>query len=144
MPVHYLPKDCHNVIPYLLVSDAGKLLDFIKHTFDGIEIERMQTPDGSIPHAEIKIGDSIIMMGEARGDFKPLPSSLYVYVQNIDETYKRALNAGATSVMEPADQFYGDRSAGVSDPWGNFWWLGTHIEDVSQEEIARRAAEQYK
>ncbi len=143
MSVHYLPKNYHNVIPYLFVSDAEKLLDFIKHTFDGIEIERMQAPDGSIPHAEIKVGDSIIMMGEARGEFKPIPSSLYVYVPNTDETFKRAIDAGATSIMEPADQFYGDRSAGVSDPFGNFWWIGTHIEDVSQDEVMRRAKEKY-
>ena len=144
MPVHYLPKGYHNVIPYLHVTDAVKLIDFMKQTFDAIEIERMQTPDGAISHAEVKIGDSVIMMGEARGDFKPLPASLYVYVPNTDETYKRALQSGATSIMEPTDQFYGDRSAGVTDPFGNFWWIGTHIEDVSLEEIKRRAAEKFK
>ena len=81
-------------------------------------------------------------MGEASGEWKPMPSTLYLYVPDADATYQRALEAGATSVQEPEDQFYGDRHGGVKDPSGNLWWVATHIEDVSSEEIARRAAAQ--
>lgn len=95
-------------------------------------------------HAEVKIGDSVIMMGEPMGDFKPMPGSIYLYVKDTDATYRKAIQAGAVSIMEPADQFYGDRSAGVKDPLGNFWWIATHIEDVPPEELARRAAAQMK
>jgi PhnB protein len=99
----------------------------------------MAHPDGTIMHAEVKIGDSIVMMGEARGDCKPMPGSLYVYVNDADATYRRALQAGATSMMEPGDQFYGDRTAGVKDPSGNQWTIATHREDVPPEELRRRA-----
>jgi uncharacterized glyoxalase superfamily protein PhnB len=100
---------------------------------------RMPTPDGTIMHAEVRIGDSPVMMGEARGEHKPMPGSIYLYVDDTDATYRRALQAGATSLMEPADQFYGDRSASVVDPVGNHWFIATHIEDVPPEELARRA-----
>jgi PhnB protein len=89
-------------------------------------------------HAELRIGDSVVMLADAAGDFKPLPCALYLYVPDADATYRRALEAGATSVMEPANQFYGDRNAGVKDPTGNQWWIGTHVEDVPPEEMARR------
>jgi PhnB protein len=80
------------------------------------------------------------MMGEAQGEWRPMPCALYVYLENCDAVYQRALQAGATSIMEPADQFYGDRHGAVKDPCGNLWWIATHIEDVSNEEIARRTA----
>ena len=78
------------------------------------------------------------MMADARGDWKPMPGAIYLYVIDTDATYQRALGAGATSLMEPADQFYGDRSAGVKDPVGNYWWIGTHQEDVPPEEMEKR------
>jgi uncharacterized glyoxalase superfamily protein PhnB len=84
------------------------------------------------------------MLGEATGQWKPRPSTLYLYVHDTDATYRRALEAGATSLMEPANQFYGDRNAGVQDPSGNFWWIATHVEDVSAEEMKRRAEAQGK
>jgi uncharacterized glyoxalase superfamily protein PhnB len=99
----------------------------------------MMRPDGSIGHAEVKIGDSIIMMSEPMGDMQPMPASIYLYVQETDAVYQRALQAGATSLTEPADQFYGDRSAGVKDPAGNQWWIATHKEDVPPEEMVKRA-----
>jgi len=99
----------------------------------------MARADGSIGHAEVRIGDSVIMLSDARDQWKPLQSAVYLYVPDTDVVYRRALEAGATSVMEPADQFYGDRNAGVQDPAGNFWWIGTHQEDVSREELERRA-----
>jgi PhnB protein len=99
----------------------------------------MSRPDGTIAHAEVRIGDSAVMMGEPMGEQQPRPATLYLYVNDTDAVYQRALQAGATSLMEPADQFYGDRNAGVQDVFGNYWWIGTHKEDVSPEELKKRA-----
>ena len=87
----------------------------------------------------LRIGDSVVMLGDAHGEHKPLQTMLYVYVDDADAIYQRALAAGATSVQAPVDQFYGDRSGGVKDPFGNLWWIATHIEDVPPEELKRRA-----
>jgi PhnB protein len=140
MPVKPIPEGHHSVTPYLVVDDVAKLIDFLKQAFEAVEIHRMQRPDGRVGHAEVKIGDSMVMMGEAQGEWKALPCAIYLYVENADAVYRHAVNAGATSIMEPADQFYGDRHGGVKDPCGNMWWIATHIEDVPHEEIARRAA----
>ncbi|HEX9871403.1 MAG TPA: VOC family protein [Candidatus Tectomicrobia bacterium] len=139
MAVNPIPQGYHSVTPYLVVREVPKLLDFLKHAFNAQEIMRMPQPDGTIMHAEVRIGDSAIMMGEAQGEHKPMPGSIYLYVNDTDATYKRALQAGATSQMEPADQFYGDRHASVVDPVGNRWFIATHIEDVPPDELARRA-----
>ena len=98
----------------------------------------MNGPDGRVAHAEMKIGNSIVMMSDATTEFKPAESQLYVYVDNVDDTYKRALQAGATVVREPKDQFYGDRNASVKDPVGNIWGIATHVEEVSPDELQRR------
>jgi PhnB protein len=139
MAVKPIPDGYHSVTPYLVVQGAGKLIDFLTQAFDAQELFRMPRPDGNIAHAEVRIGDSIVMMGEAMGELKPMPSSIYLYVNDTDAVYKRALQAGATSMMEPADQFYGDRRGGVKDPVGNIWWIATHQEDVPPEELAKRA-----
>jgi PhnB protein len=139
MAVKPIPEGFHNVTPYLVVPGVAKLIDFLKQAFGATELFRMPRPNGTIMHAEVKIGDSIVMMGEPMGGHQPMPGSLYLYVEDADAVYKRALQAGATSTMEPADQFYGDRSAGVKDPVGNHWWIATHKEDVSPDELARRA-----
>ena len=144
MAVKPIPDGFHTVTPYLVVQGVSKLIDFLKQAFEAKEIERHSRPDGSIMHAQVQIGDSMVMMGEAMGEFQPMPAMIYVYVNDTDAVYKRALQAGATSVMEPADQFYGDRNAGVKDQCGNQWWIATHIEDVSPEELAKRAAAQMK
>jgi len=138
--VRTMPQGFHTVTPYLIVEGAARLIDFLTSAFGAKEIERMSRPDGKIAHAEVKIGDSVIMMGDAGGQWKPMPGSVYLYVKDTDAAYKRALQAGATSLMEPADQFYGDRNAGVRDPLGDIWWIATHKEDVSPEEIMKRAA----
>ena len=140
MSVKPIPEGYHSVTSYLLVEDVARLIDFLKQAFQATEMHRMSRPDGRVGHAEVKIGDSMVMMGEAQGDWKPMPATLYLYVEDTDAVYRQALAAGAASIMEPADQFYGDRNAGVKDPCGNVWWIATHIEDVSREEIARRAA----
>jgi len=133
-----IPDGYHTVTPYLTVEGVAKLIDFVKQAFGATEVERMARPDGTIGHAEVRIGDSIIMMGEATAQWKPMPGTIYLYVDDTDTTYKRALQAGATSLMAPADQFYGDRNAGVKDASGNVWWIATHKEDVSREELTKR------
>ena len=139
MAVKPIPDGYHSVTPYLVVQGVAKLIDFLKQAFDAKEIERMAGPDGSVMHGEVRIGDSVVMMGEAWGESKPIAAALYLYVNDTDVTYRRSLQAGATPLREPADQFYGDRSGGVKDPAGNQWWIATRKEDVSPEELARRA-----
>jgi PhnB protein len=134
------PEGYQTVIPYLIVDGAAGLLDFVKRAFDAVEGERMSRDDGSIGHAEVRIGDSVVMISDGRDPWKPMAAALYLYVPDTDATYQSAIDAGATSLMEPADQFYGDRNAGVKDPWGNIWWIGTHVEDMPREELERRAA----
>ena len=138
-----IPDGYHTVTPYLTVSGADKVMDFLKRAFDGKEVYALRGPDGRIAHAEIQIGDSRVMLGEARGEWTPTVSTQYLYVQDADSLYRRALEAGATSVQEMKDQFYGDRSGGVKDPAGNMWWIATHIEDVTPQEIDRRAAQMF-
>ena len=138
MAVKSIPDGYHSVTPYLTVQGAAKLLDFLKQAFAAIELHRMTRPDGTVGHAEVRIGDSVVMLAEARDEWKPMPGAMYLYVNDTDAAYQRALQAGATSLMEPADQFYGDRNAGVKDPVGNHWWIATHKEDVPPEELAKR------
>lgn len=144
MTVKPIPEGFHTVTPYLLMEGATQLIDFTKKVFNATEIFCMKSPEGKVMHAQLAIGDSMLMIADARTDFKPLPASLYLYVPDVDEVYQNALNAGAKSVMTPADQFYGDRNAGVIDNWGNYWWLATHIEDVSSADIIKRAQEARK
>lgn len=142
MSVKPIPEDYHTVTPYLVVQKAAQLIDFLKQAFEAEELHRMARPDGTIMHAEIKIGDSRVMIGEAQGEFTSMPAMLHLYVEDADAVYRQALQAGAMSLREPEDQFYGDRIGGVRDSFGNQWWMATHIEDVSPEEMASRAAEQ--
>lgn len=144
MAVKYQPDTFHTVTPFLVVKDAAGVMEFAKKVFDAVEIDRMSMPDGTVAHGEIKIGDSVIMLGEAGGPYLPMPSMLYVYVKDADAVYKKAIEAGAESVTEPKDQFYGDRSGGVRDKSGNQWWMATHIEDVSPEELKKRSEEAMK
>ncbi len=143
MAVKPIPEGFHTVTPYLVVEGTDKLIQFLKQAFAAKEIYVMKQSDGTIMHAQVQIGDSMIMLGEACGEYGPRPGSVYLYVNNTDELYKKAIQAGATSLREPADQFYGDRSAGVKDFCGNQWWIGTHIEDVSDEDIQKRAQALY-
>jgi PhnB protein len=136
--VRPIPEGYHSVTPYLTVPGIAGLIEFLKKAFDATEKGRFEGPGGSIMHAEVRIGDSIVMMGEPNGEIKPMPAMLHLYVPDVDETYQRALQAGAKSLREPANQFYGDRSAGVVDASGNQWWISTHVEDVSDEEMRRR------
>ncbi len=137
MTVKPIPDGYHSLTPALKIKDAAKLIDFLKQVFEAEEIERYSGADNVVMHAEIRIGDSILMMGDAAGE-APMPGSFYLYVNDVDATYKRALSAGATSLTEPADQFYGSRVARVRDDFGNLWAIATHQEDVSSEEVKRR------
>ncbi|HME26426.1 MAG TPA: VOC family protein [Acetobacteraceae bacterium] len=139
MAVKAKPDGYHAVTPYLVVDGAARLIDFLEEVFDAEEVERMAAPGDRIGHAELRIGDSLVMLGDARGEHQPMQAMLYVYVDDVDATYLRALAVGATSVQAPADQYYGDRSGGVKDPFGNLWWIATHIEDVPAAELRRRA-----
>jgi PhnB protein len=121
------PETYPQVIPYLVVDDAGALMDFVLKVFDGVPADRVPGPDGQVQHGEVRIGASMVMVGRARTPDARTTSMVYVYVPDVDATYAKALAAGATAVSPPADQFYGDRSGGVRDPWGNQWWMATHL-----------------
>jgi len=140
--VNPIPDGFHSVTPYITVPGLAKTIEFLKQAFGAEVKEIMERPGGVIGHAEVKIGDSPIMMGEPdpNGPYAPRPCNLYLYVPDVDAVYARAIAAGGKSLREPTDEFYGDRGAGVEDPSGNYWWIGTHIEDVSPEEIKKRMA----
>ena len=138
MAVKPIPDGYPRVSPYLVVRNVEETIEFIQYVFEGKIKEKMKLPDGSVNHGEVSIGDSVIMMGKATPEHPPLNTMLYIYVEDTDVTYKRALEKGAVSVMEPSDQFYGDRNAGVKDKDGISWWMATHVEDVSPEEMKKR------
>jgi PhnB protein len=133
-----IPEGHPIVSAYLVVEGAAKLIDFMKGAFDAEELFRLPAPDGMIGHAEMRIGDSVIMLADSTGEYKPFPAMLHIYAEDCDLMYKRAVEAGGTPEREPADQFYGDRNASVRDGFGNTWFMSTHKEDVSPEEMQRR------
>lgn len=143
MSTNYKPEGYHTVIPYLVVKDVPGLIRFLRQSFGADEREYLTKSDGGVMHAEVTIGDSVIMMGEPSDESGVIPALLYLYVEDVDDAYKRAIDAGAVSIREPEDQFYGDRTAAVSDAFGNQWWMSTHKEDVSTEELQERARERY-
>jgi PhnB protein len=142
MTVNFQPAGSHTVIPYLVVQDAAALIDFTTSALGAVETERMLRQDGTIMHAEVRIGDSIVMIGQAPAGAAAMPGMLYVYVPDVDAAYQAMLSEGATSLQEPKDEFYGHRTAGAVDSNGNQWWLATVVEKLSPEEQQRRAAEQ--
>jgi uncharacterized glyoxalase superfamily protein PhnB len=115
----------HTVTPYLIVGGAEKQIEFLQQVFNAEVTEKIMRSEGVIMHAEIKIGDSVIMLSDSTDEFRKQNAMLYVYVENTDEAYNRALKAGATSVRAPQDESYGARSGGVKDPFGNEWWFAT-------------------
>jgi PhnB protein len=139
MATKFVPEGHNNVSPYLITKGAAQVIELLKTAFGATELVCMKQPDGSIGHAEVRLGDSVVMISEASDQFPARPAAIHVYLPDVDEAYQRALRAGAKSEREPADQFYGDRSAGVTDVGGNSWWIATHKEDLSEEELARRA-----
>ncbi len=146
-PVEPIPEGYHSVTPYLIVKGAAAAIDFYKAAFGAIELTRMTQPDGRVGHAEIKIGDSPVMLADEFPDVGARspqtiggsPVSLMIYVPDVDGTVAKAVAAGATLTRPVADQFYGDRVGGVTDPFGHSWYVATHKEDLSPEELERRA-----
>ncbi len=130
MAVKPIPDGFHTITPYLVVPDAAGLIDFLKRALGAEEIHRSAGPDGNVAHAQMQIGDSMIMMGQAKDEWKPMPCMLYLYVEDVDAWYRRAIEAGAKSVREVNDEAYGDRAGGVQDPAGNQWWIATHKQDA--------------
>jgi PhnB protein len=141
MPVEYKPKDYHTVTPYLIVDGAAQLIEFMVDVLGGTEMLRLPGPDGRLGHAEVRVGDSVVMLADASTPGDVMPAMLHLYVEDSDALYKRAIERGAASLREPKTEFYGDRMAGVQDALGNKWYFATHVEDVSDEEMTRRAAE---
>jgi uncharacterized glyoxalase superfamily protein PhnB len=139
MAVHHVPGGFHSVTPYLIVEGAGRLVAFLLATFEAREKSRFTESDGSIMNAEIVVEGSLVEVSEASPRWPAAPAALHVYVPDVDATYRRALAAGAMSLEEPADKFYGDRAAAVRDATGVTWFLATHIEDLTEAEIERRA-----
>ncbi len=135
-----IPEGFHAVTSYLTVPGVPKLMEFLEKAFDARLIMRMDGPGGRVMHGEMKIGDSIVMMGEPQGPWQPRPCNIYLYVNDCDAVYRKAVEAGAKSINEPQDQFYGDRSAAIEDPSGNNWWIATHVEDVPPDELRKRMA----
>jgi len=143
-----IPDGYHSITPSLTCRNAAQAIEFYKKAFGAQEIMRMPAPDGKIGHAELKIGDSLIMLNDefpgmcAAPDAKAKPSNtLFLYVANVDDTFKRAIDAGAKSVMPVQDMFWGDRYGTITDPAGHHWGLATHKEDVAPEDMKKRAAE---
>jgi PhnB protein len=144
--VRPIPEGYHTVTPYLYVRGATAAIDFYKNVFGASEIVRMAGPDGRIMHAEMKIGDSVVMLGDENlqvGMLSPqtvggFSTGLHVYVENSDAVVKKMVDSGAKVLRPIKNQFYGDRSASVLDPFGHMWSVATHIEDVSPEEMKKR------
>lgn len=137
-----IPDGYHTLTPYLIVPDGEAMLRFLQEAFGAKILFRHNRPDGALMHAELELGDSKLMVGQGNKQFAPRAQATYVYVPDVDAVYKRAIAAGARSLTEVADQFYGDRSGGFEDPAGNCWWVATHVEDVSEAELTRRTQAQ--
>ena len=145
-----IPDGYHAITPYLIVSGGAKALEFYGRAFGAIERERMQDPSGKIRHAEIRIGDSCVMLADEHPEIGALgpatiggsPVSIHLYVEDVDAVVSRAVAAGAKLTRPVADQFYGDRVGGITDPFGHRWFIATHKEDLTSDEIHRRAAAQ--
>ncbi|HEY4259797.1 MAG TPA: VOC family protein [Schlesneria sp.] len=152
MSVQPIPAGYHSVTPYLIVSDATRAMEFYQNAFGAVELMRLDGPNGKIMHAEVKIGDSPVMLADEFPEMdaispqtlKGTPVSLMIYVEDVDARFKQAIAAGATVQREVQDQFYGDRSGTLVDPFGHVWSLATHVEDVTVEQVKERLAQMMK
>jgi PhnB protein len=147
MAVKPIPQGYHVVTPYLAVDDAAQAIEYYKKAFGAKERGRMEAPDGKIAHAELEIGDSLVMLSDPFPQFATKPpkelggssASVFMYVEDVDATVKQAVDAGATVTTEVSDQFWGDRFGTITDPFGQVWSIATHVEDVPPEEMAERS-----
>jgi uncharacterized glyoxalase superfamily protein PhnB len=137
-----MPEGYYTITPWIIVRGAAQLLDYLKEVFGAEELARVYNEDGAIGHAEVRIGDSVVMMFDAKEAWPDTPSFIRLYVEDGDAVYQRALAAGGASVTEMTELFFGDRVGRVRDPFGNIWWIQTRLEDVDPEEMARRPQEQ--
>jgi PhnB protein len=144
--VQPIPAGHHTVTPYLIIKNAAKALEFYKNAYGATETYRLQLPDGRVGHAEIRLGDSLIMLadefpeygGKAPETLGGSPVNIHLYVDDVDGFFKKALAAGANERKPVMDQFYGDRSGQLEDPFGHLWWVATHKEEVSPDEMQKR------
>jgi len=144
-----IPEGYHTLTPYLAVDDAAQAIEYYKKAFGAKERMRMDAPEGKIGHAELEIGDSVVMLSDPFPQASTRPpkelggtsASVFMYVEDVDAVVKQAVDAGATVTMEVADQFWGDRFGTVADPFGHLWSIATHVEDVPPEQMAERAKE---
>lgn len=152
MAVKPKPEGYHMVTPYLSIQGAAEAVEFYKRAFDAVEVYRLDTPTGEIGHAELRIGDSVIMLAD-EGDEVTFRSprtlggssvGLHIYVEDVDYKFVQAVNAGAKVIRPVQDQFYGDRTGTLEDPFGHTWFLATHVEDLTLEEVKQRADALYR
>jgi PhnB protein len=149
MAVKPVPEGYHTVTPYLAVENASAAIDFYRRAFGAKERARISGPGDTIMHAELEVGDSLVMLSDPFPQASTTPpkelggtsASVFMYVEDIDAVYRQAIDAGATSLMEPDDMFWGDRFGSVQDPFGHSWTIATHIEDLEPEEMRRRSDE---
>lgn len=145
-----VPHGYCTVNPYLTVADVSTLIEFLRQVFDGVVTEQLTQPDGRIAHAEVRVGDSLLLIGGPQvGSVSPpraetRPGTLYVYVADVDQTYRRAMRCGANSWMAPSEMFYGDRVAAVVDTNDNVWWIATRKQDLTSAELQARANAQWE
>lgn len=137
----FTPTGYTTVAPWIVTDDTGALLDFITRAFEGNELSRVQTEDGMVGHAEIRVGDTVLLAFDRRPDWPVMPSLLRVFVPDPDGTFERAVAAGARVVTELSDSAWGDRGGRVRDPFGNIWWVVSHVEDVPEAQMWQRMGE---
>ncbi|HMJ70167.1 MAG TPA: VOC family protein [Cyclobacteriaceae bacterium] len=139
-----IPKGFQTVTPYLIIPGADRLIEFIKNAFGGEVTFMNRDEENQISHATVKVGNSTIMISDSMNEMKPETGMLFLYVDDVDATYNKAIQAKAQSIQEPKDEFYGDRVSAVKDEWDNKWWIATHVEDVDKEELEKRAKQARK
>jgi PhnB protein len=137
--VAYRPEGSHTITPYLVVDGAAKFIEFAKKAFDAKLISNTKADDGKIVNAMVEIGDSAIMVSDLMHGMNTENAMLYLYVKDVDATHGKAVDAGAQILQPVKDQFYGDRAGAIKDSWGNKWWIATHNEDVSDQELQKRS-----